>query len=56
MSALGRSSWNLSSLKEGMAITTRIRIGRIVHATSSPAWCVVREGTGFFDSRKRQMA
>ena len=53
MSGLGSSSCFVSSRNEGIAITTRISTGTIVHATSSSALWVVFDGTGVAFSLKR---
>ncbi len=51
----GKSYWWNRSLKEGMAIATRMKTGITVHSTSIVVLCVVREGVGFRFSLKRHM-
>ncbi len=51
----GNVYWKYSSLKEGMAIATRISTGITVHSTSIVVLCVVRDGVGFRLSLKRHM-
>src|SRR3954453_16774904 len=51
----GNVYWKKSSLKEGIAIATRIRTGITVQSTSTVVLWVVREGVGFLDSLKRHM-